>query len=80
MLSSKIVHGLSWRDYHLKPCLHFMHNTVTTEVMGTGYLRNSVISIFGNLASCSERVIDDWNHLPTFLIKSPDVLTFKTIN
>ena len=28
--------------------------------------------------SFSNRVIDDWNHLPTFLIESSTVLTFKT--
>ena len=28
--------------------------------------------------SFSDRVIDDWNHLPTFLIESSTVLTFKT--
>ena len=28
--------------------------------------------------SFAERVTDDWNQLPTFLIESPDILTFKT--
>ena len=28
--------------------------------------------------SFSDRVIDDWNHLPTFLIESSTLLTFKT--
>ena len=26
----------------------------------------------------SQRVIEDWNKLPTFIIESADVLTFKT--
>ena len=27
--------------------------------------------------SFAERIIDDWNQLPRFLIESPDILTFK---
>ena len=56
--------------------LFIVQNTV---IRGNGY---KLFKKFSHLNpqkfSFSEQVIDDWNHLPTFLIESPDVLTFKT--
>ena len=66
---------MDWSEYHLKHCSLFI--TLSLEVMGTNYIRN-----FSHLNLrkfiFSERVIDDWNHLPTFLIESSNVLIFKT--
>ena len=69
----KIIHGLDGIPFDT---LFKYHNTVTR---GNGY---KLFKQFSHLNlrkfSFSERVVDDWNHLPTFLIESPDVLTFKT--
>ena len=48
--------------------------------MSANYIRNLVIWIRRNSASVIAKVIDDWNHLPKFLIESyaSTVLTFKT--
>ena len=69
----RIIHGLEGLPFET---LFTFHNTVTR---GNGY---KLFKKFSHLNlrkfSFSERVIEDWNHLPTFLIESPDVLTFKT--
>ena len=52
------------------------HNTITK---GNGY---KLFKHFSHLNvrkfSFAKRIIDDWNQLLTFLIESPDILTFKT--
>ena len=57
--------------------LFTFHNMAVTR--GNGY---KLFKKFSHLNlqkfSFSEQVIEDWNYLPTFLIESPDVLTFKT--
>ena len=69
----KIVHGLEGLPFET---LFTFHNTVTR---GNGYKLYKKFSHL-NLRkfSFSDRIIDDWNHLPTFLIESSTVLTFKT--
>ena len=63
----KIVQGVPFDT------LFTFHNTITR---GNGYKLHKQFSHL-NL-QFSQRVIEDWNKLPRFLIESPDVLTFKT--
>ena len=69
----KIVHGLEGVPFD---SLFAFHNTITR---GNGYKLHKQFSRL-NLRkfSFSQRIINDWNNLPRFLIESPDVLTFKT--
>ena len=45
------------------------HNTITR---GNGYKLFKHFSV--QKFSLAERIIDDWNQLPRFLIESPDIL------
>jgi len=69
----KIVYGLEGVPFN---SLFAFHNTITR---GNGYKLHKQFSQL-NLwkFSFSQRIINDWNNLPRFLIESPDVLTFKT--
>ena len=57
-------------------CLLTFHNTITR---GNGYkLFKHYCHLNVRNFSFAQRIIDDWNQLPTFLIESPDIMTFKT--
>ena len=69
----KIVHGLEGVPFDN---LFTFHNTITR---GNGYkLFKHFCHLNVRKFSFAQRIIDDWNQLPTFLIESPDILTFKT--
>ena len=69
----KIVHGLEGVPFDN---LFTFHNTITR---GNGYkLFKHFCHLNVRKFSFAQRIIDDWNQLPAFLIESPDVLTFKT--
>ena len=62
----RIVHGLQGVPFGN---LFLFHNTITR---GNGY------KLYKHFCHLTQRIIEDWNKLPTFVIESPDVLTFKT--
>ena len=69
----KIVHGLEGVPFDN---FFTFHNTITR---GNGYkLFKHFCHLNVRKFSFAQRIIDDWNQLPTFLIESPDILTFKT--
>ena len=69
----RIVHGLQGVPLEN---LFQLHNTITR---GNGYkLYNHFCLLNLRKFTFSQRVIEEWNKLPTFIIKSADVLTFKT--
>ena len=57
-------------------CLRFI--TSLQEAMATNKLFKHFCHLNVRKFSFAQRIIDDWNQLPTFLIESPDVMTFKT--
>ena len=69
----RIVHGLQGVPFEN---LFQFHNTITR---GNGYkLYKHFCHLNLRKFTFSQRVIEDWNKLPTFIIESADVLTFKT--
>ena len=71
--SAFTIHGLEGVPFDN---LFTFHNTITR---GNGYkLFKHFCHLNVRKFSFAQRIIDDWNQLPTFLIESPDILTFKT--
>ena len=68
----KVVHGLEGVPFD---DLFTFHITITT---GNDYKMFKHLSHLNvRKFSFAQKIIDDWNQLPTFLIESPDILTFK---
>ena len=65
----KIVHGLEGVSFD---DLFTFHNTIRLQIVW--HFSHLNVQKF----SYAQRIIDDWNQLPTFLIESPDILTFIT--
>ena len=68
----KILHGLEGVPFD---DLFTFHNTIIRDNGGYKLFKH-----FSHLnvqkLSFAQRIIDDWNQLPTFMIESPDILTF----
>ena len=67
----KIVHGLEAVPFDN---LFTFYNTITR---GNGYKLFKHFCHL-NVRNFAQRIIDDWNQLPTFPIESPDIMRFKT--